>query len=166
LIKKVAGMYALKDGSMSFVWLELDTETDTVRVYDSCVFSTEVPAVIAEGVRARGRWVPIGWNNQEMMQCLLDRGCKMLPEATSDSDEYAEVISREIWERMRSQRFVVDRKLTAWFEEAGTLERDGNKIPRDSHPLIAATRMAIANLDSAKAKQTYRPKPGPQVAMI
>jgi hypothetical protein len=166
LIKKIAGMYALKDGSMSFVWLELDTNTDTVRVYDSCVFKTEVPAIIAEGVRARGRWVPIGWNNQEMMQCLLDRGCKMLPDATSDTDEYAEVISREIWERMRSQRFKVDRKLTAWFEEASTLERSDNKIPRDSHPLIAATRMAIANLQNAKTTRRYRHKPQPQAAII
>lgn len=166
MIKKIGGMYALKDGSMSFCWLQLDTETDVVKVYDHCIFTEEVPAVIAEGVKGRGSWVPIGWNNKEMMQLMLDRGVKMLPDQTSDTDEYAEVVSREIWERMRSQRFTVDRNLITWFEEASSLEREGHKIPRDSHPIIAATRVAMANLENAKTKVLFRPSAERKVAIV
>lgn len=151
--KRVAGMHVTKSGDIALVWLAHDSTVDDVTVYDACIFKSEVPVVIAESINARGRWIPVAWAHEEMQQSLLDRGCRMLPEASSDSDEMAEIVSRDIWERMRTKRLHADKRLRNWFEEAKTLEKSDNKIPRDSHPLMAATRIAISQLRYARRQQ-------------
>lgn len=156
--KRIAGMHVCKNGDVAIVWLAHDTVVDDVTVYDAAIFKIEVPVVIAESINARGRWIPIGWSHEEMQKSLLDRGCRMLPDKTSDSDEMAEMVSREMWERIRSKRLHAQKRLRNWLEEAKTIERDAGKIPRDSHPLMAATRIAMSNLNFARRQQPARAK--------
>lgn len=143
-------MHVCKNGDVAIVWLAHDKTVDDVTVYDAAIFKVEVPVVIAESINARGRWIPVAWSHEEMQQSLLDRGCRMLPDKTSDSDEMAEMVSREMWERIRSKRLHAQKRLRNWLEEAKTIERDGGKIPKDSHPLMAATRIAMSNLHFAR----------------
>lgn len=154
--KGIAGMHVSKTGEIAVVWLSLDQVVDDVTVVDAALFKSEVPIVIAESINARGRWIPIAWNHEEMMQSLLDRGCRMLPEKTSDSEEMAEIVSRDIWERMRTQRMHFNKRLKNWIEEAISLERNNNKIPKDSHPLMAATRLAISELRYARRNEPVK----------
>lgn len=151
--RRIAGLYCKDSGEISAVWVAWDPDTDVAHIYDCCHFRREVPAVIAEGLNARGRNVPIAWAQKEVADKMLDRGCNMLPESADDSAAMAELISRDIWARMRSGRFKVDRRQAEWLDEYKTFNRDGAKVPRDSHPLMTATRYAIGSLAYARSQR-------------
>ena len=144
------------DGTMAAVWLAHDPDSDVLHLYDACLFRREVLAVIAEGLNARGRWIPVAWVHQEVADELVNRGCNMLPDPSKETEAMAEVMSREIWERMRSGRFKVDKRLSEWLEEYRTFSRKDAKVPEQSHPLMAATRHAMGELAYARAEQAYR----------
>lgn len=165
--KRVAGIRCQDDGSIAAVWMARDPDTDVVHLYDACLFAREVLAVIAEGLNCRGRGIPIAWDNKEIADRLLERGCNMLPEAAPDTDAMAEATSREIWERMRSGRFKVERRLSAWLDEYKTFNRTESKVPRDTHPLMAATRHAISQIEYARAERAgVKKKAYPKVAIV
>ena len=154
--KRIAGIHVQKGGDIAAVWLALEPNTDLIKVYDACLFKSEVPVVIAEGLNARGRWIPIAWEKgaKEISDQLLDRGCNMTYESNDDSDWTAETVTRDIWERMRTQRFQADKRLKNWADEFKTFSRDEQKIPRDSFPLMSATRHAVALISYAKRLST------------
>lgn len=156
--KRIAAIHCQDDGDIGAVWTALDPGTDTIHLYDCCVFRREVAAVIAEGLNARGRWIPIAWedSDKDMSDKLLDRGCNMLFEGYKDADTLSEVNSREIWERMRTGRFKTDKRLSEWLDEYKTFYRKDSQVPKTSHPLMSATRHAVANLDHAKRQSTKR----------
>jgi len=156
-MKRIAGMHVCDDGTIALVWLGHDSVVDEIILYDSCIFKREIPLVIAEGINARGRWIPIAWTHKQMSDDLLNRGCKMLPDPAEDSQAMSEVISRDIWERMRTKRFKVSKRLRDWFDEAESFDRNKNKIPRDSHPLMAATRNAVSQIKCARRLAPPRP---------
>lgn len=166
--RRIAGLRVQPDGDMAAVWLAHDKETDTLHLYDACLFRREVMAVICEALNARGRWVPVAWADKAVSDELLKRGCTMTHEPHKETDAIAEVISRDIWERMRSGRFKVDKRLGEWLEEFKTYSRDGAKVPVSSHPLMTATRCAVGMLEYAKRQAPRRKKGGvhPQVAII
>ena len=167
-LKRIAGMHVCEDGSIAIVWLAHDSIVDEITLYDSCVFKREIPLVIAEGINARGRMIPIAWTHKQMADDLLNRGCKMLPDPAEDSDAMSEITWRDIWERMRTKRFKVVRRLKDWEDEARTFNREKNKIPKDSHPLMAATRIAVSQIKMAKRINTVKKasKPERRVAVI
>lgn len=132
-----------------------------IHLYDACVFKREVLAVVAEGVNARGRGVPVAWSKRDeaLSDSLLERGCNMQHRPVSDTDGSAEMMTRDLWERMRTGRFKVDKRLQEWIGEFKTFTREGDKIPRDTHPLMAATRFALQDLDYATATSRAHRKP-------
>lgn len=168
--RRIAGIHVLEDGTTAAVWMAHDKNTDTIHLYDACLFKNEVLAVISEGLVARGRWIPVAWPKEakELSDKLLDRGCNMLPESADDSAPMAEVNSLDIQERMRSSRFKVDKRLKNWLDEFSTFYRDEAKVPRGSHPLMSATRHAVASLPFARRQNAKGKKIStyPKVAMI
>lgn len=156
--KRIAGIHVQDDGTIAVVWLAHDKDADTVHLYDACVFRREVLAVISEGLNARGRWIPVAWEDsaKDMAEKLLERGSNTLPEGYKDTDAIAEVHSRDIWGRMRSGRFKVDRRLKEWLDEFQSFNRQDSKVPRDSHPLMAATRHAMAQIQFARRQAPKR----------
>lgn len=147
---RISGMYVRDDGDVACVWLAHDKERDLVHLYDACVFQREVWAVIAAALNARGRFIPVAWTHREASDALLERGVRTLPEAVDDSPASAEVASRDVWERMRTHRFKVDRRLRDWAEEYETFSRVDQKVPKDTHPLMTATRIAVQALPYAR----------------
>lgn len=147
--KRIAGISTEQDGTIGAVWLAVDRYADTVHLYDCCIFRREVPAVIAEGLNARGRWIPIAWEKSAkgMADMLLDRGCSMIYDPFTDDEVTSEVISRTIWERMRSGRFKVDKRNAEWLDEYKQFFRQEQKIPKTGFPLMSATRNAIGMAD-------------------
>lgn len=142
------------------VWLAHDRrETDTVHVYDVAIWRSEVPAVIAEGVGARGKSIPVAWprRSAEVARQLLDRGIDTLPEAVPDDDTAREVAAREVLDRLRSRRLKADKRCAEWIAEYASYykSRDGTP-PRDTHPLMAATQHAVMRLDFARAPERAR----------
>lgn len=165
--KRIGGIHVSDDGTTAAVWIAHDPAADVIHLYDTCVFKVEVLAVVAEGLNARGRKFFVAWNNKEMADQLLSKGCNMSPDPVDDSDSMAEMISRDIWERMRTGRFKVERRLQDWQAEFKSFNRDGNKVPRDSHPLMAATRHAISQLAFARSNSSAASKINyPKVATI
>ena len=149
--RRIAGVHSQIDGVIGAVWLAHDKDTDVIELYDACAFRREPLAVMAEGLVARGRWIPIAWHKdaKEFADNLLNRGCNMLHDPSEESDAMAEVHSREILERMDTGRFVVVSRLKNWIDEAKFLRTEG-KVPISGYPLMSATRHAYAQLDYAK----------------
>ncbi len=147
---RIAGMHVQGSGDVGCVWLAHDRDRDLVHVYDACLFRSEVWAVIAEGMNARGRHIPIAWAHKEFADALLERRINMLPEPVESSQASAEVATQEIVERMRTFRFKVERRLQAWVEEYRSFEREDQHVPTDTHPLMSATRYAVQCLPFAR----------------
>lgn len=157
--RRIAGIHVLEDGTVGATWIAHDRDSDTGHIYDCCIFRREVLAVIAEGLNARGRWIPVAWapSANEIVEKLLERGCSTLPEPVSDKPEMAEVVSREIEERMRTGRLRVEQRLAEWLDEYKSFYREDAKVPLKSHPLMSATRHAVAMLDWAR-RQAHKGK--------
>ena len=152
--RRIAGLHVQNNGEIGVVWLALDTVADVVHLYDCAIFRVEVMAVIKEGIAARGRWIRIAWHKEakEFADDLRSSGFKMLIDPCADSQSAAEVMSREIWQRMRSSRFRVDQRVGEWLAESRSFYRDKTKIPLDGHPLMSATRHAIEMMRFAKSQ--------------
>lgn len=156
--KRLSAVHAQEDGTIGAIWLAYDPEGDYIHVYDSCLFKREVFPVIAEGLSARGRWIPVAWRDadSDLSNALKERGCSMLRKPSVDTDTIAEVLSRDMWSRMRTGRLTVDKRLGDWKAEFTSFERDKNQIPRNGFPLMSATRHAIEKLRYAKRNQTRK----------
>lgn len=167
---RIAGLHVQDDGEIAVVWMARNRTTDTLHLYDACLFKREVLAVIAEGLNARGRWIPVAWEKagEDMADKLLDRGCNMLPEPAADGDPMAEVVARDIWERMRSGRFKVDKRLGEWLDELKGFQRKDGKVPKGAFPLMSATRHAVAMLEYARRQAPRGRKTAnyPKVAIL
>jgi hypothetical protein len=168
--KRIAGVDVEDAGLVACVWLGYDKISDVVTLYDCCKFNAEVLAVIAEGVNARGRWIPVAWNvtDKDFTVKLEERGCNMLYDGVTETPQLAELVSRDIWERMRTGRFKVDKRMAEWLSEFSLFHKDAGKIPTDGYPLMAATRNAVSQLAYAKrlqspAKSTVKQR---RIAMI
>lgn len=168
--KRIAGLHVTDAGDLAVVWLALDKDADTLHCYDCAIFRGQPPAVITEGISARGRLTPIAWEARAKptSEMLTERGLNLI-EALKEDDATAEIISKEIRERMLSKRFRVSKRLSEWLDEYKTYFRTEVKVPRDSHPLMAATRYAVAQLAWARplrAKGKTKQSNHPRLAMI
>lgn len=168
--RRIAGMHVSKNGDIALAWVALDPVADQVHLYDCCTFKREVLVVIAEGINCRGRWVPVAYekSGEAVAEELLDKGCRMLPEPIVETEAMAEVFSRDIWERMRTNRFKVNKRLGDWLDEYKRFFREDGDVPTEGFPLMSATRHAISQLNFArrrkKAGATH--KNYPQVAIL
>lgn len=150
--KRICGLHVEDNGDMSAVWMAHDTDTDCVHLYDTAKFVNVLTPVIAQGLNARGRFIPISYPQgyEELMEDLRDSGCKLLPEGVKETDALAEVISRDILARQKTSRFKVDARLQDWLKELAPFRREDAKIPKTGYPLMSATRHAVANLKRAR----------------
>lgn len=149
---RIAGVHVENQGEMAIVWLAHDKVSDCVHLYDCAVFRREVLAVIAEGINARGRWIPLAWEKdaEEAVKKLKERGCKAIADGYKDTPAVSEVTSRDIWERMRTGRFKVDKRNAEWLDEYRNFYREDGQVPKDSFPLMSATRHAMSVLKKAR----------------
>lgn len=156
--RRIAAVECEDEGLIAAVWIGYDKLSDVVTMYDCCKFNAEVLAVIAEGMNARGRWIPVAWESgsQDFSSSLKERGCNTLYEGFKETPQMAEMASRDIEERMRTGRFKVDRRLAEWLKEFELFGKEGGKIPRKGYPLMSATRYAMSNLKYAKRLQTRK----------
>jgi len=152
--KRIAGFHLEEDGTLGAVWLAHDDVTGVVHLYDAALFTREVPAVICEGLAARGRHFPMAWRKKDaaMSEKLDEAGLYMLADPCADDQSMSEVISRDIWQRLRTGQFRVERRVGEWLEEYRKFYREGQAIPKAGFPLMAATRHAIEMLPYAQAE--------------
>ena len=140
--RRIAAIHQQSDGMVAAVWLAVDRDADVVHLYDCCLFKREVLAVIAEGLNARGKGVPVAWceDAKILAEKLDERGCNMLSDGVKDTLPMAEVTARDIWERMRTGRFRVDKRNAEWLDEYRTYFRKDAGIPLEGSPLMKIGR--------------------------
>ena len=119
LWKRIAGFHVEDAGTLGAVWLAQDDVTSVIYVYDAAVFAREVPAVISEGIAARGRYYPLAWRKEDkaMADMFLDAGINVLYDPSPDDPGTAAILSRQIWQGLRSKKFFVDKRVTNWRDE-------------------------------------------------
>lgn len=152
--KRIAGFHLEEDGTLGAIWLAHDDVASVVHLYDAALFKREVPAVICEGIAARGRHFPMAWRKKDsaMAEKLDEAGVYTMPDPCADDPAMAEVISRDIWQRLRTGQFRVERRVGEWLDEYRKFYREGQAIPKAGFPLMAATRHAIEMLPYAQAE--------------
>ena len=165
---RIGGIHCQDSGDIAAGWLAHDKETDTIHLYHACVFKSEPFPMIEEGLNAQGRWIPIAWENKEVADKLLERGCNMIYEAVKDSDAVASVTARDIQDRMRTGRFKVAKHLKNWWDEMEAYPTVDGRVPRGTHPLMDCTRHAVSMLSYAKrqAPKKRKNKNYPEVAIV
>ena len=149
--KHVAGIHAREDGTMAVVWVAREANNDTAHLYDAHIFEREVLPVIVSGLNSRGKWIPIACQSEDVVEALWEHGVNVL-DVEKESDVLAELSTLEVWERFRTGRLKVKRDLTNWIEEFKTYNREDSRVPKDTHPLMSATRVALAHIDQARAQ--------------
>lgn len=153
--RRIAGLYASEQGDISAVWVAVEVDNGTLHCYDAATFQREVFVVIGEGLNARGRWIPIAWekSNEPVVEHLRDRGCSFLPDPIKEDAATAEVLSREIWQRMRQSQFKISRQAKNLQEQISSMSKDDFADNTDNYPLVAALRYAVDSLSFAKAQE-------------
>ena len=149
------------DHPTAVVWCAVDNETDTFYVYDCYRASKASPAVHAEIIRQRPRFIPIAYphdgNRRDSMgnPGLADQyrghGCNFLLEhftnppalgQTKGSNSIEEGLMAMI-QSMEDGRFKVFNTLSDWFEEFRMYHRKQGKVVAIRDDLMSATRYAF-----------------------
>jgi hypothetical protein len=152
----LAAIQVTSEGHIAAVWLAHTPRTDLVTLFDSCLFR-EPLNIVAEGLNARGRWVPIIWHrdHRTVADQLVNRSANMIPAdyAVTGSGATAALMVRELEARIRAKRLVADATLATWREEYDQFRQtDAAAAPTamEAFPHLLATGYAIARLDWAK----------------
>lgn len=165
---RICGIHVQEDGQVAAVWIAHDKTADCLHLYDCHVHERDVLAIQVETLKRRGKWIPVAWHEdaKEIAEKLLDHGVNTLPEGVKNSDPIAETVSLDIWERMETGRFKVASHLDAWLKEFDTFQRRDSRVPRDTHPLMAATRHAVAQLEWARRQAKRTSTNYPRIAVV
>lgn len=125
---------------------------------------------MTDGIAARGRHFPIAWAKKDkaFADQFLNAGINTLYDPCMDDPAMIEVVSRQLRQMLRSNRFRVDKRVTEWLREYTQFFRDGSKVPAKGFPLMAATRHAIEMINYAQAESfhTKADVQAPKLALI
>lgn len=168
---RCAAICPADDGVVGAVWLAYERDRDAVHCYDACVFSHLALAVIAEGLNARGRFIPVAWPSKAELfkDELLNRGVNMMYDAADDSDAMAEIVSRTMLERMQTGRWRIDLRLAEWTAQFEVIKRlEGPINQAKGVPLMVASRYALQMLDRGRKPEAAVNRTGlyPKVAIV
>lgn len=156
--KRIAGIHVENDGRMGAVWLADDPLTSVVHLYDAAYFAETVPAVITEGMAARGRSIPVAWRRKDrpMAEMLLEAGLSPLPDACEEAEARVHLDSETINQMLQASQLRVDKRVSSWLNEYRKFFRQETKVPDEGFPLMAATRWAIQMLRWARSDELLR----------
>ena len=149
------------DHPTAVVWCAIDNETDTFYVYDCYRASKASPAVHAEMIKQRPRFIPIAYphdgnrrdsmGNPGLADQYRSHGCNFLLEhftnppalgQTKGSNSIEEGLMAMI-QSMEDNRFKVFNTLGDWFEEFRMYHRKQGKVVAIRDDLMSATRYAF-----------------------
>jgi|TARA_R100000501_G_scaffold12026_1_gene22609 phage terminase large subunit-like protein len=149
------------DHPTAVVWCAVDNETDTFYVYDCYRASKASPAVHAEIIKQRPRFIPIAYphdgnrrdsmGNPGLADQYRSHGCNFLLEhftnppalgQTKGSNSIEEGLMAMI-QYMEDGRFKVFNTLGDWFEEFRMYHRKQGKVVAIRDDLMSATRYAF-----------------------
>jgi phage terminase large subunit-like protein len=142
----------------------LDYETDTLFLYSEHYQSHAEPSVHAQGIRARGDWIPGAidpaangrsqHDGEQLLALYRDLGLIHLDLA----DNAVEAGIYQLWQRMSSGRLKVFDSCVNWLTEFRIYRRDDKgRIVKENDHLMDATRyLVMSGLTRAVAKPISR----------
>jgi phage terminase large subunit-like protein len=143
------------------VWGALDYETDVLYLVSEHYMAHAEPAVHAQGIRARGDWIPGVIDPAARGRALKD-GEQLLkiyqdllrPMTLEPANNAVEAGLYAVWERLSSGRLRVFSTLQNWLGEFRVYRRDPTgKIVKERDHLMDATRyLVLSGLSRAAAK--------------
>lgn len=133
------------------VWGALDRESDTLYLYSEHYVGQAEPAVHAEGLKARGVWVPgvvdpasrgrSQVDGQQLLQRYRAFGLDIVPAINS-----VETGIYDVWQRLSSGRLKVFRGMKNWLSEFRLYRRDDKgRVVKDNDHLMDATRYLVVS---------------------
>jgi phage terminase large subunit-like protein len=145
--------YALDVGwnRTAALWLAQDPGSRIAYAYSEHYRGQAEPSVHAEGIRARGDWIPgvidpaargrSQRDGEQLLQNYRDLGLKLTP-----ADNAVESGLYDVWEMMSGGRFKVFRHLQNWLSEYRLYRRDekGRVVKVNDH-LMDCTRYGVAS---------------------
>lgn len=144
-------VYALDVGwnRTAAVWGALDRDTDTVYLYSEYYRGQAEPAIHAEAVKQRGRWIPgvidpasRGRNQKDGDQLYRIYNSLNLDLALAKNAVESGIY--ETWQRMSTGRLKVFNTLQNWLMEYRIYRRDDNgKIVKENDHLMDSTRYLV-----------------------
>ena len=156
---RVAGLDFGWDHPTACVWLAIDTDSDTIYVYDAYSKSKESVVVHSAAIKSRDQSIPIGWPKDGLQSdkgsgiSLADQyrqqGVNMLPDwarnpvAPGDTKKGNNAIEpgiMDMFQRMETDRFKVFSHLEEWWQEFRSYHRKDGKIVPMKDDLMSATR--------------------------
>lgn len=149
---RICGLHVEEDGTVGVVWLGHDRTTSVIHCYDCALLKSEPLAMISSCIGSRGRKIPLAWRKQDepfAKKLELD-GIDVLPDPCHDNQSWAEVITREIWQKLRTSQFVLEENFGELRNEYELFNWNDSQVPMQGFPLMAATRHAIEKLDWAR----------------
>lgn len=154
---RIAGLHAEPDGTIGVVWLALDPQTNVARIYDAALFRSAAPAVIREGIAARGRRIPLAWRKRDkaFVEQLYEAGIDTLPDGIDETDSVIAIDSVSINQMLQSSMLRVDARVGSWLEEFRKFRKINSKVPDEGFPLMAATRHAVRMMSWARPETAY-----------
>lgn len=173
--RQIAGLDFGIDHPAAVLWLAYDADRDVVYVVDAVRVANQTTAYVAEGIKARGTWIPVAWPHDGMKRdpnsgkALADQyrehGVNMLHRSARMDEEKGGAQSREaptlaILERMKTGRWKVFDvpQLRDYLTELHMLHRvmKGNPPIPQIHAvrddLESAGRYAFMDLNFAQAR--------------
>lgn len=141
------------------IWGAVDREAQTTYLYAEHYRGQAEPAVHAEAIRARGKWIPGvidpasrgrgQKDGAQLLQDYLDLGLDIsLAVNAVEAGLYA------VWQRLSGGRLKVFKSCGNWLDEYRLYRRDENgKIVKEHDHLMDATRyLIVSGLDIARVK--------------
>jgi phage terminase large subunit-like protein len=133
------------------VWGAIDRESDTLYLYSEHYMGQAEPAVHAEGLKARGTWIPgvvdpasrgrSQVDGQQLLQRYRAFGLDIVPALNS-----VETGIYDVWQRLSSGRLKVFRGMKNWLSEFRLYRRDDKgRVVKDNDHLMDATRYLVVS---------------------
>lgn len=154
----IAGLHVEEDGRIGVVWISVD-DLGVFRVKDAALFRNEHFAVVADGIAARGRWVPIAWGKSSeafVAKLKKDYGCRTLTDPCSDNEAFVKAMTNQLVQALTNSRLRVESPtIGEWLNEYDQVQSLGD-VPKDGYPLMSATRYAMEEVKRARPNEPKR----------
>jgi len=168
---KIAGFdFGWGDHPTAAAWLALDTQSDTVYVYDQYVSKDTGIAVHASALRSRGANIPVAWPHDGLQK---DKGSGIgianlyRAEGAALLSEHARFVDKSngleagiaaMYQRMSTGRLRVFYNVTQFFAEMRLYHRDGGVIVARNDDFLSAVRYGVMMLRYATPEEVLNPK--------
>lgn len=156
------------------VWLAHDRDTDTIYVYDEYRRTDALISTHASAFRRKDpeKHIPVAWphdglkrdgkSGEQTAKAYKREGVNLMLESARYEDDKGgaqavEPAVQEIWDRMNSGRWKVFSTCQTWLEEKRMYHRKNGVIVDSGDDLMAATRVAVMQLRSARTQRSGRP---------